>query len=460
MVGSDREIFNFVDVETTGTKSAEDRIIEVAAIKTQGDKILDIYTALVNPGFRPSSFILGLTGIKYEDLEVSKRFQDIAGELYEFLSQGTFVAHNARFDYSFLKNEFLRAGFSFLPKILCTVRLSSALYPHLKKHNLESLVKRLHIKLENHHRAYDDAYSLFEFIKLERCNRQDHDFHRIISELTGSPAIPKLISKADLDSIPDTTGVYLFLNAQAYPIYIGMSKSIRQRVLSHFYQNLSRSKEMKISTSLNKIHYIETAGILGAQLRESQLIKQYQPLYNRKLRRNDYLTCVIAEENENEYINLSIGRRKNINQQNLHYIVGIYNSVKQAKANLAEIAKEHKLCPQYLGLEPRSRNSCFNYYLKLCSGACRHDIPVEEYNRSVYKAFNKTRLCAWPYGGEIEVVEETNKFKETFVIDKWVVKSARFEGDYIRSQPTLEAGRFDLDTYKILHSFLNREFTT
>lgn len=452
-----QQVFNYVDVETTGTRSANDRVIEVAVIKAKGNKILDTYSTLINPGFRPPNFILNLTGIKYEDLTISKTFEDIAEELFPFLNDGIFVAHNARFDYSFLKNEFFRSGYEFNPKVLCTVKLSRALYPHLKRHNLETLTRRLNIKLENHHRAYDDAKSLYEFIKIEKANSEQGKLEKIMNELTKTSSIPNKLKKKDIEVIPSRSGVYLFLDEKSYPVYIGMSKNMKHRVMSHFYSNLSNNKEMKISSKLEKIHYIETAGILGAQLRESQLIKQYQPIYNRKLRRNKFMACIEIQDQQDDdhgYISLKIERRKNIDPDRLDRIIGIHNSVRQAKNILSQISKEKKLCPKYLGIETRSPGKCFNYHLGLCSGACDNIISPDEFNNLLIQAFLNTRLTLWPFEGEITIVEEAETYKESFIIDKWIVKSNKLEGDYKRNQPTLETGKFDIDTYRILHSFL------
>ena len=68
-----------------------------------------------------------------------------------------FVAHNARFDYSFLRSEFRRAGVPFSAKVLCTVKLSRRLFPEHVRHNLDAVMERHGLACSARHRALGDA---------------------------------------------------------------------------------------------------------------------------------------------------------------------------------------------------------------------------------------------------------------------------------------------------------------
>ena len=80
------------------------------------------------------------------------------------------VAHNARFDYGFLRHEFERAGLRFQAKTLCTVKLSRRLYPQYARHNLDSLIDRHGLKFDCHdsarHRALGDARAVWQFLRV------------------------------------------------------------------------------------------------------------------------------------------------------------------------------------------------------------------------------------------------------------------------------------------------------
>jgi DNA polymerase-3 subunit epsilon len=144
------------------------RVIEVAAIRVEHNEITRTFNKLIDPGVGLSYFITNLTGITDDDLRGAPTFMDIADELHDVLSGALFIAHNVNFDYSFLKQEFLRAGTKYAPQQLCTVKLSRALYPEHKSHKLANLIERHGFTYNARHRAYDDAHVLWQFLQHTR----------------------------------------------------------------------------------------------------------------------------------------------------------------------------------------------------------------------------------------------------------------------------------------------------
>src|SRR5206468_3403196 len=139
------------------------RVIEIGILKVVDGVIVKEYKTLINPEAHVDPFIEGLTGISAADLESAPTFEEVASEINEILTDSYFVAHNVRFDYGFLRNEFKRAGLRLNLKQICTVKLSRILYPDMTRHNLDAIIERFDIKCENRHRAFDDAKVLFEF---------------------------------------------------------------------------------------------------------------------------------------------------------------------------------------------------------------------------------------------------------------------------------------------------------
>src|SRR5437764_120616 len=118
----------FVDIETTGTSLRGDRVIEIGVVRIEDNKIVKTLNTLVNPErYLPEEITL-LTGITRNELEGAPNFSDLKEQLLEILDGCVMVAHNVRFDYSFLKNEFKLLNIDFSPKHFCTVKLSRALF--------------------------------------------------------------------------------------------------------------------------------------------------------------------------------------------------------------------------------------------------------------------------------------------------------------------------------------------
>jgi DNA polymerase-3 subunit epsilon len=87
-------------------------------------------------------FIQQLTGISDDMVRDAPSFASLAPALFERLDGKLFVAHNASFDRGFLRAEFERAGLAFNPDVLCTVKLSRALFPRESRHGLDALIER------------------------------------------------------------------------------------------------------------------------------------------------------------------------------------------------------------------------------------------------------------------------------------------------------------------------------
>lgn len=147
-----------VDVETTGSNPEYNRVVEIGAVKITGGKIVDTFHSLVHPERKVPFFISFMTGISSRMLRTSPRFFHIAEDLKKFLAETIFVAHDARFDYEFLKTEFTRANYpSFYLRTLCTIKLARRVFPGFARYNLRDLSSNLGIPLDRAHRALDDC---------------------------------------------------------------------------------------------------------------------------------------------------------------------------------------------------------------------------------------------------------------------------------------------------------------
>lgn len=156
----------FIDVETTGFSPTNCRIIEIAAIRVQDGIITDEVNTLIDPECEIPEHITTITGIEAKDLKGEPKFVDVIAELDAVLADAMFVAHNARFDYDFIREEYNREREVLdVDDIYCTKELSKLFYPDEKGHKLQDLIQRHDIKVSARHRAYDDALALHQFVE-------------------------------------------------------------------------------------------------------------------------------------------------------------------------------------------------------------------------------------------------------------------------------------------------------
>ena len=224
----------FVDIETTGGNAVRDRITEIAIITMSGGELVSEWSTLINPEISIPSNIQRLTGISNDMVMDMPSFQDICKDVLSRLEGRLFTAHNARFDYGFIKNEFKRCEIRFSAPVLCTVKLSRKLFPDYPRHNLDSIIRRHNLQCSARHRAMGDARVLFDFMQTLYTTLNPDQIEHVIRHLLKRPSLPAGLSEDDVNELPESPGVYLFYDKHHTPIYIGKSKNIRERVLSHF----------------------------------------------------------------------------------------------------------------------------------------------------------------------------------------------------------------------------------
>jgi DNA polymerase III subunit epsilon len=444
-----------VDIETNGMNHQRGRIIEVAAIRIENGEIVDEFQTLLNPDIDIPHFITKLTGITNSDIADAPTFGDISDDLLQILDGAIFVAHNVRFDYSFLKQEFARVGIAFSPQQLCTVRLSRALYPEYKSHKLASLIERHNFSYNERHRAYDDAFVLWQFIKHVRTKFDATSIRTAVSNQLRHPSLPKHLSREVIDTLPTSFGVYIFEDETGAPLYIGKSINIRTRAMSHFTRDTKEYREFKMAQNVHNISFHQTNGELEALLLESHLIKSLQPLYNRMLRRVRKLTVAKMRRDTSGYIHVFLETLDEIAPDDFDFILATYPRRSSAKSSILAAVKTFGLCPKLSGLE-KTKKACFSRQLDKCKGACVGKEPAHQYNSRVLSAFEYKRIEDWPFSSPILLRENavSSPSISSYVVDQW-----RIIGKITKEEncdPTFERyeTRFDVDAYKILRQFM------
>jgi len=160
-------MYSIVDIETTGGVAGKARITEIAIFRYDGQRVVDSFQSLVNPQTFIPPFITRLTGIDNRMVQNAPTFEEIADSVRALTRDAWFVAHNASFDYNFIKKEFLMLDEYFERDKLCTVRLSRKIFPGYRSYSLGNICQSLDINIQDRHRASGDAAAtvkLFEML--------------------------------------------------------------------------------------------------------------------------------------------------------------------------------------------------------------------------------------------------------------------------------------------------------
>jgi len=451
----------FIDLETTGANPLHDRITEIGVVEVDGDRV-NTWSTLVNPERPIPRFVQQLTGIDDAMVAGAPRFAEVADELAERLRGRLFIAHNARFDYGFVRNEFRRIGRAFRAEVLCTVRLSRRLHPEHHKHNLDSLVARHALNAgQDRHRALTDAELIWQFWRMQRRDKGDNAVLEAVRHQLRRPSLPPHLDPDTLDDLPESPGVYLFHGEGDIPLYVGKSLNLRQRVLAHFSADTREYKATRLSREIRRIEWRETVGELGALLLESRLVKTLQPLHNRRLRPSPEVCAWRLEEVAPGDHRPRLVRADEEDFGRAGDLYGLFSSPREAIAAMRKIAEAHALCPLLLGLEQaaKSGRACFAHQVGKCRGACVDKEAIGLHSARLMAALAKHRLQAWPYPGPVGLVERDDILdtEDIHVIDAWrYLGTARDEADVCEILRGTHQARFDLDVYKLLVTRLGK----
>jgi DNA polymerase-3 subunit epsilon len=380
-------------------------------------------------------------------------FEAVAAEALKRLDGRLFIAHNARFDYGFLKNEFKRLGIVFRPPVLCTVKLSRTLFPEYARHNLDSLIARHGLVAAGRHRALADAQLIHQFWQKIHGKRDSATIAAALRAQNAHPSLPPHLDPGLVDDLPDCHGVYLFYGENDLPLYIGKARDIRKRVFAHFSADHASAKEMALAQQVRRIVWIETAGEIGALLKEAALIKQLLPSANRLLRKNDDVcTWTLADQGEG-WLRPQLTAARDFDFGLRSSCYGLFKSSKEATDVLRALAAEHHLCDALLGLDKTAPGKpCFGYQIKRCKGACIGAEPLARHTMRLVGALARLKLVSWPLNGPALIREGD----EAHLIDGWrYLGTVRGDEDLA---DLLAAVRppFDRDTYKILAKYVGR----
>jgi len=333
--------YAIIDIETTGGRADREKITEIAIILHDGEKILDKWETLINPERAIPYNITQITGITDRMVADAPKFFRVAKNIVEMTDGAIFVAHNVRFDYGFIREEFRRLGFTYMRKQLCTVRLSRKAFPGIKSYALGNLIKHFGIKVNARHRAMADTAATVEILEMIfQKEKSEDDVLDMINLGVKESKLPANITMEKLHELPEETGVYYFLNKKGKVIYVGKSNNIKKRIIEHFTSK--KNKTYKLQKYVHDITYEITGSELVALLFESHEIKRLPPPINKAQRSRFFPDILFEYENQNAYRCLSFGKVKVKDRKKLN-VLREFPNLNSAKGMMTRLIHQFEL---------------------------------------------------------------------------------------------------------------------
>lgn len=370
-----------IDVETTGRTN---RITEISIFKYRDGDVIDEFTSLVNPETLIPTHITALTGIDNSMVYNAPIFADIAQEVIDITEETIFVAHNVNFDYNVIRGEFNRINIEFNRKKLCTVRLSRKLLPGHKSYSLGKLCNDLNIQIEGRHRARGDAEAtVILFSRLKQQENARTIFTQFLKGNSRQGTLPAHLPNEVFEGIPNTTGIYYFLNKKKEIIYVGKAKNLKKRVLGHFYDK--KQKELDLCRETAHIDFELSGSETIALLMEDAAIKKHYPKFNVASKRSNRRYGIFNYTDRSGIIHFTHNTLKLSPNP-----IKILNTKRDVLLYLEKICSDFDLCPKYCGLQ-QNVTTCNHYKISTCKGICSQSEAIEKYNKRVNQAISLTQ---------------------------------------------------------------------
>lgn len=439
-----------VDLETTGADPNRDRITEIAILITEGDQLTEQWSSLVNPGMHIPSRIQELIGISDEMVADAPPFSELAEQVRAKLANAVFVAHNARFDYGFLRAAFEREGQQWDAPVMCSVKFSRALDPEHSRHGLDAIIARHGYTIEARHRALDDALIVWRFLRDALGRAEEARLQRAWDKAYSTSSVPRLPT-GDLEALPDCPGAYVFRGPTGQILQIGRARDLRSQILGLFTATRSDAKSKKLAASVHDVETRPCAGELGAQFQELALNRQLkdeepsQAFGWRWLKQTPILPLLVLEDLQGS------------DPASWQDVFGNFRGEREARTALQEMARQHRLCATRIGLE-LGGGPCQAVHLGRCNGVCIDRESPRLHDFRLATALASLRLKAWPWAGPVMVREAHpgSGRAQTHIFDRWChLGSADSEAELGELLERLPARRFDADVCRLLQRWFN-----
>lgn len=182
-----------------------------------------------------------------------------------------------------------------------------------------------------------------------------------------------MFHKKELNNIPSTTGIYIFLNSLQEIIYIGKALNLKERIRSYFLQNINLKTKLLIKEAVS-FKFIKVSSEVEALILEANLVKKYLPKFNINLRDDkSFLYIAISKE---EFPRVFASRKKDLNIK-IKYQFGPFPNTGNVRNVLRTIRKIFPYCTQ----SPKTKKPCFYSHINLCNPC---PVFIRKQNKKLY----------------------------------------------------------------------------
>jgi len=435
----------FVDVETTGLRPSENRIAEIGVVTVDGNRI-ERWTALIKTSSRreaTSSIVSEPSGPGYASC-----FGDVAAELAQRLSGRLLIAHNARFDYAFLRAEFNRVGISFNPEVLCSVMLSRKLYPHLARHDLDSLVECHRLHADVRHRALPDADLVWQWWQAIHRQHPENAIGNTIRGLLAGPVLPPQLNASLIERLPEAPGAYVFHGENNEPLLVGAAGNLKLHVLGYFRMDRATDKALEYAHRITNITWRATGGMLGAQLHAARLDGALFANSKRKAGAASFSW----QFSPDAVPSVAVVSASDHHPFRVKESFGVFPSERRARNALVRLAGTHRLCHGLLGVSEFAKAGCPACPVDQPAANCMGRINRKKELMRVFAALSPLRLPRWPHRGPVGIRERS----DVHVVDQWqFLGTAQCESELYGLLESKPRG-FDRRLYQLLNRTLSQ----
>ncbi len=269
------------DVETTGSAAGKGgAITEFGALKLVRGEVRDEFSTLVNPERPIDPFVVRLTGITDRMVSEAPSISEVMPRFEEFVEGCVLVGHNVQFDCSFVTAA--RDGVKLPNEVLDTLKLARCLVPGLRRYRLSALVSHFGVRQAPNHRALADAAATTEVFKklLKLLRSAGTNSVGEAAAIRGGRGRIKPQKQHLASGLPNTPGVYYFVDKHGTTLYVGKAKDLKARVRTYFNGGDGRRKVGRLVEEVAEVRIKETESELHALILEAREIKRLLPRYN------------------------------------------------------------------------------------------------------------------------------------------------------------------------------------